>query len=35
MIENSIQVLSDLDKMTVHARREGGVPRTSIHLKTR
>ena len=33
--ENVITVLEDLDKLTVHARREGGVLRSSVHLKTR
>jgi len=30
-----ITALEDLDKLTVHARREGGMLRSSIHLKTR
>jgi hypothetical protein len=35
MIEKSIDVLGDLDKLTVHSRREGAVLRSSVHLKTR
>ncbi len=35
LIEDSIGVLGDLDKMTVHSRREGGVLRSSVHFKTR
>lgn len=35
MIEDSIAALGDLDKLTVHARREGSVMRSSIHFKTR
>lgn len=35
LIEDSIGVLGDLDKMTVHSRREGTVLRSSIHFKTR
>jgi len=30
-----IAALDDLDKLTVHSRREGGQLRTSVHLKTR
>jgi hypothetical protein len=30
-----IEALDDMDALTVHARREGGVLRSSIHLKTR
>lgn len=30
-----IEAMDDLDKLTVHARREGGAMRTSIHFKTR
>lgn len=30
-----IAALDDLDKLTVHARREGGVLRSSVHLKSR
>lgn len=30
-----INAFDDLDKLTVHARREGGVMRTSVHFKTR
>ena len=35
MIQKAITVLSDLDKLTVHARREGAVLRSSVHFKTR
>lgn len=35
LMEGSIKVLGDLDKLTVHSRREGAELRTSIHLKTR
>jgi hypothetical protein len=31
----AIATLGDLDKLTVHARREGGKLRTSVHFKTR
>ncbi len=31
----AIKVLHDLDKLTIHARREAGVLRSSVHLKTR
>ena len=34
-IEDAIEVLGDLDKLTVHSRREGAVLRSSIHFKTR
>ena len=30
-----VTALEDLDKLTAHVRREGGVLRSSIHLKTR
>ena len=30
-----IEILADLDTLTVHARREGGQLRSSVHLKTR
>ncbi|MBC8126131.1 MAG: hypothetical protein H8M99_03140 [Gloeobacteraceae cyanobacterium ES-bin-144] len=33
--ENLIDAMGDLDKLTVNARREGGVLRTSLHFKTR
>jgi hypothetical protein len=33
--EQLIEALGDLDKLTVHARREGGMLRSSVHLKTR
>lgn len=32
---NLIEAVSELDKLTVHARREGGVLRSSVHFKTR
>ena len=32
---NVINILDDLDSFTVHARREGGIMRSSVHLKTR
>ena len=35
LMKNSIEVLSDLDKLTVHSRREADVLRSSIHFKTR
>lgn len=35
LIQDSISVLSDLDKLTVHSRREGAVLRSSVHFKTR
>ena len=35
MITKSIAVLGDLDKLTVHSRREGAVMRSSVHFKTR
>ncbi len=35
LIKNSIAILGDLDKLTIHARREGAVLRTSVHFKTR
>jgi hypothetical protein len=34
-IGQAIDAMDDLDKLTVHARREGGAMRTSIHFKTR
>jgi hypothetical protein len=30
-----VDALDELDKLTVHARREGGVMRSSVHFKTR
>ncbi len=33
--KDAIKVLSDLDKLSIHARREGSVLRSSIHFKTR
>ncbi|MEO7099325.1 MAG: hypothetical protein ABI162_08180 [Luteolibacter sp.] len=33
--KDAIKTLSDLDKLTVHSRREGAVLRSSIHFKTR
>ena len=35
MIGKVIGTLDDLDRITVHARREGGALRTSLHFKTR
>ncbi len=35
VIRDSITVLSDLDKLTIHSRREGAVLRSSVHFKTR
>ena len=35
MIQSSISILGDLDKLTVHSRRENGVLRSSVHFKTR
>ena len=35
LIKNSIAILGDLDDLTVHSRREGGVQRSSVHFKTR
>jgi hypothetical protein len=35
LIEDSIGVLGELDKITVHSRREGAVLRSSVHFKTR
>ena len=35
LIKDSIIVLSDLDKLTIHSRREGAVLRSSVHFKTR
>ncbi|MEI6178601.1 MAG: hypothetical protein WCS43_17045, partial [Verrucomicrobiota bacterium] len=34
-IGEAIDAMDDIDKLTVHARREGGAMRTSIHFKTR
>ena len=34
-ISDAISVLGDLDKLTVHSRKEGAVMRGSIHFKTR
>jgi hypothetical protein len=34
-IKQSIAILGDLDKLTVHSRREGTVLRSSVHFKTR
>jgi hypothetical protein len=34
-IKDAITILSDLDKLTVHSRRDGGVLRSSVHFKTR
>lgn len=35
MISKVIGTLDDLDRITVHSRREGGALRTSVHFKTR
>ena len=35
LIKNSTAILGDLDKLTIHARREGAVLRSSVHFKTR
>jgi len=35
VIADSITLLSDLDKLTIHSRREGAVLRSSVHFKTR
>jgi hypothetical protein len=35
VVKDSITVLSDLDKLTIHSRREGAVLRSSVHFKTR
>ncbi len=35
VIKDSITLLSDLDKLTIHSRREGAVLRSSVHFKTR
>ena len=35
LIKDSIAIVSDLDKLTVHSRRESGVLRSSVHFKTR
>jgi hypothetical protein len=35
VIEKAIAALGDLDKLTVHSRNEGGILRSSVHLKTR
>jgi hypothetical protein len=29
-----IEAMEDMDKLTVHARREGGALRSSVHFKT-
>ncbi len=34
-LKDAIAVLSDLDKLTAHSRREGSVLRSSVHFKTR
>lgn len=34
-IDKLTQAMDDLDKLTVHSRREAGVLRTSVHFKTR
>lgn len=35
LVQDSISILADLDKLNVHSRRESGVLRTSVHFKTR
>lgn len=35
LVQKSISILGDLDKLTVHARREGSELRSSVHFKTR
>lgn len=35
LVKDSIAILSDMDKLTVHSRRESGVLRASVHFKTR
>lgn len=35
LVQDSIGLLGDLDKLTVHSRREAGKLRSSIHFKTR
>lgn len=35
MIKSAIATLDDLDKLTIHSRREGTVMRSSMHFKTR
>lgn len=35
LVQDAISILSDLDKLSVHSRRESGVLRTSVHFKTR
>lgn len=35
LIKDAIGVLGDLDKLTVHTRKEGAVLRSSVHFKTR
>lgn len=35
LIRDAISVLGDLDKLTIHSRREGAVMRSSVHFKTR
>ncbi|MBK1816672.1 hypothetical protein JIN84_13685 [Luteolibacter yonseiensis] len=35
LVQDSLDILSDLDKLTVHSRRESGVLRTSVHFKTK
>jgi hypothetical protein len=34
-IRSAISLLGQLDKMTIHSRREAQVLRSSIHIKTR
>ena len=35
MAGDFIDAMDDMDKLTVHVRREGGMLRTSLHFKTR
>lgn len=35
IVKDSIAILGDLDKLTIHSRREGAVLRSSVHFKTR
>ena len=35
IIKESLSILGDLDKLTVHSRREGTMLRSSVHFKTR
>lgn len=35
IVRDSIEILSGLDRLNIHSRRESGVLRTSVHFKTR